>query len=108
MKTLIQEGLQQLDMSKLDGYQIAHHAEITARKIITHIDKKKNKSGDGTNVKSSKKKSPVVPQPMPVTPEPSNTLLKIYLWNIKYKLNFPIYPNRNYRQRDTTWNPNNE
>ena len=58
MKALIREGFAQLDLTTLDGYKIASIAEKTADKIVAIIKQKKNKSGDGTNVKSSKKQKP--------------------------------------------------
>ena len=74
MKNLIQEGFQQLDLNNLDGWKIAEVAQRTADKIIPHIQKKKNKSGDGTNVKKSRPKS------LPVTPVQSNYNATFYFY----------------------------
>ena len=65
MKTLIKEGLAQLDNNTLDGFNIASTAEKTANKILRVINMKKNKSGDGSRVKTSKQTPPKTSTPQP-------------------------------------------
>ena len=72
VKAIIKEGFDKLDLTTLDGFKIAGLAEQTSRKIVAQINKKKNKSGDGTRVKSSRK--PVQPN----TPQTRKKIIIIY------------------------------